>query len=148
MAATATTGGTASGGDKFPFGLARFGASIHIVIGHLYAKGATDSVFFFGWGFTWVPWFFMLSGFVLFSAHLRKPKVETAFAYVMRRSVSIYPLYAFSLLPAIAIAKVSGKMAAGMEALIAQAFLLQAHFPSITEKALQQHCWFLSCMVV
>lgn len=27
-----------------------------------------------GWGFTWVPWFFMLSGFVLFSAYLKNPK--------------------------------------------------------------------------
>ena len=27
-----------------------------------------------GWGFTWVPWFFMLSGFVLFSAYLKKPQ--------------------------------------------------------------------------
>ena len=32
---------------------ARLLASIHIVIGHLYAKGATDDVYLFGWGFTW-----------------------------------------------------------------------------------------------
>ena len=51
--------------------------STHVVVGHLFAKGVTDPVYFFGWGFTWVPWFFMLSGFVLFSAYLKNPKAET-----------------------------------------------------------------------
>eukprot|EP00961_Rhodomonas_salina_P089930 1209515-Rhodomonas_salina.2 len=43
-------------------GTARVLASIHVVVGHLHAMGAVDNVYLFGWGFTWVPWFFMLSG--------------------------------------------------------------------------------------
>ena len=42
----------------------------------------------------------MLSGFVLFSAYLKNPKPESMTQYVLRRSTTIYPLYAFSLLPA------------------------------------------------
>jgi len=133
-------------GDKFPLGLARFCASMHVVIGHLYAKGITPKQYFFGWGFTWVPWFFMLSGFVLFTAHLRRPKEEGVFEYVIRRSVSIYPLYAFSLLPAIIFAKVLGHVPC-IQALVAQSFLVQAWWPGWTEQALQSHCWFLSAMV-
>ena len=44
---------------------ARLLASIHIVLGHGYQQGAFRGVYFFAWGYTWVPWFFMLSGFVL-----------------------------------------------------------------------------------
>eukprot|EP00931_Biecheleriopsis_adriatica_P042206 TRINITY_DN2405_c0_g1_i2.p1 TRINITY_DN2405_c0_g1~~TRINITY_DN2405_c0_g1_i2.p1 ORF type:complete len:1595 (+),score=335.47 TRINITY_DN2405_c0_g1_i2:126-4787(+) len=135
-------------GNKFPLGLARFLGSTHVVMGHLSAKGVTDPVYFFGWGFTWVPWFFMLSGFVLFSAYLKNPKPETMIQYVLRRSVTIYPLYAVSLLPSFAIAKGLGKLKAEPLTLVAQSFLLQAWVPHWTESALQMHCWFLSCMVV
>eukprot|EP00930_Biecheleria_cincta_P038729 TRINITY_DN2660_c0_g1_i5.p1 TRINITY_DN2660_c0_g1~~TRINITY_DN2660_c0_g1_i5.p1 ORF type:complete len:1880 (-),score=330.91 TRINITY_DN2660_c0_g1_i5:467-5422(-) len=154
MPATAAVGATVkkpafkAAGNKFPLGLARFLASCHVVVGHLYAKGATAPVKLFGWGFTWVPWFFMLSGFVLFSAYLKNPKEETMFQYVMRRSVTIYPLYAFSLIPAFAIQKSLGTLQAGADTLVAQSFLLQAWVPLWTESALQMHCWFLSCMVV
>jgi len=134
-------------GDKFPLGLARFLASTHVVIGHLYAKGITPKVYFFGWGFTWVPWFFMLSGFVLFTAHLRRPKEEGILDYALRRSVGIYPLYALSLIPAIVIAKALGSVPS-VQVLIAQSFLVQAWWPGWTEQALQTHCWFLSAMVV
>lgn len=135
-------------GNKFPLGLARFLASSHVVVGHLYAKGVTPNIIMFGWGFTWVPWFFMLSGFVLFSANLQNPKPETMIEYVMRRSTTIYPLYAFSLLPAFAIAKGLGNLTAGPGTIVAQCFLLQAWWPGITESAMQMHCWFLSCMVL
>lgn len=135
-------------GNKYPLGLARFLGSTHVVLGHLFAKGVTEPVYFFGWGFTWVPWFFMLSGFVLFSAYLKNPKEETMVQYVMRRSTTIYPLYAFSLIPAFIIGKSLGTMQADWMTLLAQSFLLQAWFPQLTERALQMHCWFLSCMVV
>jgi hypothetical protein len=65
----------------------------------------------------------------------------------MRRSVSIYPLYAFSLLPAIALAKYADKVPS-ISVLVAQSFLVQAWWPGFTEHALQSHCWFLSAMVV
>jgi len=135
-------------GNKYPLGLARFMGSTHVVVGHLFAKGVTEPIYFFGWGFTWVPWFFMLSGFVLFSAYLKNPKEETMIQYVMRRSTTIYPLYAFSLIPAFIIGKAYGTMSAEWPTLLAQSFLLQAWVPHFTENALQMHCWFLSCMVV
>ncbi|CAE8635125.1 unnamed protein product [Polarella glacialis] len=135
-------------GNRFPLGLARFFASCHIVVGHGYAMGVTPSIWFFGWGFTWVPWFFMLSGFVLFSAHLKNPKEESMIQYVMRRSVTIYPLYAVSLIPSFIIAKYLGNLQADWGTLVAQCFLMQAWWPGWTESALQMHCWFLSCMVV
>ncbi|CAK9054524.1 Protein FAM3B [Durusdinium trenchii] len=122
--------------------------STHVVVGHLFAKGVTSPTYFFGWGFTWVPWFFMLSGFVLFSAYLKNPKEETMIQYVLRRSTTIYPLYAFSLIPAFILGKAYGTMAAEWPTLLAQSFLLQAWVPHFTENALQMHCWFLSCMVV
>lgn len=135
-------------GNKYPLGLARFMGSTHVVVGHLFAKGVTSPTYFFGWGFTWVPWFFMLSGFVLFSAYLKNPKEETMIQYVLRRSTTIYPLYAFSLIPAFILGKAYGTMAAEWPTLLAQSFLLQAWVPHFTENALQMHCWFLSCMVV
>ena len=33
---------------------ARFMGSTHVVVGHLFAKGVTEPIYFFGWGFTWV----------------------------------------------------------------------------------------------
>ena len=135
-------------GNKYPLGLARFLGSTHVVLGHLFAKGVTDPIYFFGWGFTWVPWFFMLSGFVLFSAYLKNPKEETMLQYVLRRSTTIYPLYAFSLIPAFIIGKSLGTMQADWPTLLTQCFLMQAWIPQLTEKAMQMHCWFLSCMVV
>ena len=139
---------TRKAGNKYPLGLARFMGSSHVVAGHLFAKGVTHPVYFFGWGFTWVPWFFMLSGFVLFSAYLKNPKEETMIQYVLRRSTTIYPLYAFSLIPAFIMQKSFGTMSAEWPTLLAQSFLLQAWWPTFTENALQMHCWFLSCMVV
>ena len=144
-AAPAAGFSTAPAGDKFPLGAARAIASLHVVLGHLYAKGVAGDVYFFGWGFTWVPWFFMLSGFVNFSAHLRRPKEESPFDYVMRRASTIYPLYVASLFPALAMAKAGGG-GPPVATLVAQVFLLQAWAPSITEGALQTQCWFLSCM--
>ena len=36
-----------------------------------------------------------------------------------------------------------GTMAADWPTLLAQSFLLQAWIPTVTEKALQMHCWHL-----
>jgi len=134
-------------GDKFPLGMARFMASLHVVLGHIYAKGVTPSIYFFGWGFTWVPWFFMLSGFILFSAEARRPRSESVLSYVSRRLVSIYPLYAVSLLAAFVIAKTQG-VAPSFPVLLLQVWLAQAWVPLITERTLQMQCWFISCLVV
>jgi len=135
---------------RFPLGLSRFLASLHIVAGHLYQGGHIADVYLFSWGFTWVPWFFMLSGFVLFSANAKRPTKENALEYVRRRSVTIWPLYAVSLLPMFVLSKVvySPSGAPGGGYLVAQTLLMQSWVPWLTEHTLQLHCWFLSCMVV
>ena len=57
-----------------------------------------------GWGFTWVPWFFMLSGYILAYARLTQPKSDvksalksgshlSPLAFCHRRLASVYPLY-------------------------------------------------------
>mmetsp|Transcript_93047 Transcript_93047/g.262315 ORF Transcript_93047/g.262315 Transcript_93047/m.262315 type:complete len:1047 (+) Transcript_93047:1-3141(+) len=145
--AAATASGAPPAGEKFAFGLARCVASLHVVAGHLYARQAIADVYIFGWGFTWVPWFFMLSGFILFSAEARRPRAESVLGYVARRSVSIYPLYGASLLVACVLAKAQDA-SPGFLVLLLQAWLGQAWLPWVTEGALQMQCWFLSCMVV
>jgi len=116
--------------DKFPLGLARFCASLHVVCGHLFARGLIEEHYFFGSGFTWVPWFFMLSGFVLFSAEIRQSRGESSCEYMLRRSVTIYPLYGMSLLPAFALAKMHGK-APPNNVLFLQTWLLQERYPCL-----------------
>lgn len=133
--------------DRFAFGLARCIASTHVVVGHLYAKSAIADFPAFGWGFTWVPWFFMLSGFILFAAEQRRPNKETCLDYVLRRSVNIYPLYAVGLILAFLIAKSEGKAPSNV-ILMLQAWLLQAWFPNYTEQTLNMQCWFLCCLVL
>jgi peptidoglycan/LPS O-acetylase OafA/YrhL len=132
--------------DRFSFGLARCVASIHVVVGHLYARGRLPDVYVFHWGFTWVPWFFMLSGFILCTAELRKPRSEGVFDYVSRRLVTIYPLYAFSVLFAFGISQRQGFSDRPPWILVLQAWLLQAWIPQATEFSLQMQCWFLSCL--
>jgi len=140
-------GGGGAPADKFSFGLARCLASLHVVAGHLSVKKAIVEIYLFDWGFTWVPWFFMLSGFILFSAEARSPRGESIFQYVARRSVAIYPLYAAGLLLAFAVSKTQGTAPGGF-ILAMQAFLTQAWVPAVTERALQMQCWFLSCLVL
>lgn len=36
-------------GHKYPLGLARFMASSHVVMGHLFARGVIEPLYFFGW---------------------------------------------------------------------------------------------------
>ena len=73
--------------------------------GHLQARGAIGGGYFCSWGFSWVPWFFMLSGFVLFAAEGRRPQRPGVVAYLSQRCAGIYPLYAASLLLALAMAR-------------------------------------------
>ncbi|CAJ1351637.1 unnamed protein product [Effrenium voratum] len=134
-------------GDKFPLGLARFIAAVHVVLFHLYAEGVTPDVYLFGWGFTWVPWFFMLSGFVLGNGHECRPNKDGILQYTERRLVTVYPLYASTLLPALVIAKGLGVQKKAV-VLAAQTWLLQAWNPEWPEHALGAHCWFLSAMLM
>jgi len=105
----------------------------------------------FRYGFSWVPWFFMLSGFVLTHARLTSPdpsRVDDPVTFVWKRMANIFPLYAFGVV-------VSALIRVGLKAntpkwwiLVLQSWLLQSFIPLATEKALQVHCWFLSSMVL
>eukprot|EP00542_Grammatophora_oceanica_P010719 CAMPEP_0194043410 /NCGR_PEP_ID=MMETSP0009_2-20130614/15043_1 /TAXON_ID=210454 /ORGANISM="Grammatophora oceanica, Strain CCMP 410" /LENGTH=2015 /DNA_ID=CAMNT_0038687603 /DNA_START=1 /DNA_END=6048 /DNA_ORIENTATION=+ len=132
-------------------GMARLFASVHIVLGHLYAKGVVANVYFFGWGYTWVPWFFMLSGYVLTHARLnsRDPtKVDGPYKHIAKRLSTIFPMYAFGVFLSMLIRILRDLKLPGYSVLIPQAFLMQSWVPLWTEEALLSHCWFLSNMVV
>lgn len=140
-------GGTPATADRFAFGPARLLASLHVVAGHMYAREALPGAYIFSWGFTWVPWFFMLSGFILHTAEARRPRQESAMDYVCRRAAAIYPLYGLSLVIAAVIAKSSGQ-SPGFMTLLLEAWLGQAWFPFVVENTLQMQCWFLSCLLL
>ena len=91
-------------GERFAFGAARYAASLHVVLGHLNARGlaqpwrlgtlcCSESLreslmrYLCCWGYTWVPWFFMLSGFILCAAETQNPRNEASWPYVARRLV-------------------------------------------------------------
>lgn len=79
-------------------GFARYLASVHIVLGHMYQGNHLGSFHSFNrFGFTWVPWFFMLSGFILScSEDKRRQKGATGvgrIAYICRRLETMYPVY-------------------------------------------------------
>jgi peptidoglycan/LPS O-acetylase OafA/YrhL len=136
-------------GKWLPFGLARYVASCLVVLGHLHAKGALPNWYFTSWGFTWVPFFFLLSGFVLMHARQQKdisyqPNVLRFFKSRLR---SVYPLYAVGLLVAFVMAKMTDTCP-DWHVIAAQALLLQSFFPTITELTLQSHCWFLSALIL
>jgi len=132
-------------------GCARLLASFHIVLGHLYAKGAIENFYFFGWGYTWVPWFFVLSGYVLTHARLHSSDpshVDGPFYHVAKRLSTIFPVYAFSVVFSLIIRMKRGADLPNAMVLIAQSFLLQTWIPLWTEKALQGQCWFLSNLIL
>ena len=132
-------------------GIARLLASIHIVLGHLYANGETANIYFFGWGFTWVPWFFMLSGYVLTHARLnsRDPtKVDGPYNHIAKRLSTIFPMYSFGVFVSMLIVVFRNLNLPGYDVLIAQSYLMQSWVPLWTEEALLSHCWFLSNMVI
>ncbi|CAJ1454362.1 unnamed protein product, partial [Effrenium voratum] len=119
---------------RFSFGLARYAASLHVVLGHLHARNLSGGAYICCWGYTWVPWFFMLSGFILCAAEIKNPRQESFVDYVARRLVTIYPVYAFGLLVACCLANLNAPSA---WVLVLQAWLLQAWLPLITEWGLQ-----------
>ncbi|GMH80884.1 hypothetical protein TrLO_g8428, partial [Triparma laevis f. longispina] len=135
--------------------LARMLASVHIVAGHMYQANALSG-YFYSWGYTWVPWFFMLSGYVLTHARLnsRDPgKLDRLDTMLIKRTTSIYPLYCIGLLVALVVLMVrGGKLPWNNDVAvpISMAFLLQAWNPYWVEKtsSVQLHCWFLSAMII
>ena len=130
---------------------ARMLASTHIVLGHLYQMNALPGGgYVFAWGFTWVPWFFMLSGFVLTHARLSSmdpQRRESALLFVRKRTANVYPLYAVGLGLALVVDWCRGKALPAWYELVAQAFFVQSWLPWLPERTVQVHCWFLSAML-
>jgi hypothetical protein len=135
------------------FGAARFLASLHIVAGHLYRRNprAVPDFWVFDFGYTWVPYFMMMSGFILSYSRLssRDPnKVVPVLDFVQSRIFSIYPLYLAGLLIALALQlQTHGVSSFKAVEFVLSIFLMQAWIPGYTEQVLQPHCWFLSCIV-
>ena len=133
---------------------ARLLASTHIVLGHLYQMGALgDDVrtYAFSWGFTWVPWYFMLSGFILTHTHLARTgprrRQEGLIAMFRRRTAAVYPPYAATLLLALLLQWWRGRRLPEWHVVASQAFLVQSFAPWLPERSVQIQCWFLSCLV-
>jgi peptidoglycan/LPS O-acetylase OafA/YrhL len=142
---------TAVGERLTSLGPARFMASMHIVAGHLYQKNALGPMYFLSWGFTWVPWFFMLSGYVLMHARLnsRTPnRIDTPTTALWKRTSSIFPMYAIGVILDMVVFLARGSTLPDYHILIGQSFLVQSWVSYLTENALQSHCWFLSAMVI
>ncbi|CAM9132528.1 unnamed protein product [Chrysoparadoxa australica] len=148
-------GGKADWGYLSAFDGARFAAALHVVAGHYAADGAKviTSKYIMNWGFTWVPWFLMLSGFVLTYASLKreaegKPHTSPPLAFLLKRVQRIYPVYVLGLIIAYCIALSNGSWVniTWVEA-ISSMTLTQAWLPTITELVVQPHCWFLSAII-
>ena len=101
--------------------------------------------------FTWVPYFMMMSGFILTYGQLTSSdpqKLAPVLTFVKARLFSIYPLYITGLFSALALQLNSHGLASFKQAeFIVSLALLQAWIPTFTERVLQPQCWFLSCIV-
>jgi len=133
-------------------GFARLLASQHIVLGHLFAKGAIANVYLFGWGYTWVPWFFVLSGYVLTHARLNSTSSNDAsigvLSHIAKRLSSIFPMYAFGVIITMLIRVGKSSQLPSWGVLWGQSYLLQSWNPLWTEHALVSQCWFLSNLLL
>ena len=131
--------------------VARIFGSVHVVLGHLHALGALHAAYFFGWGFTWVPWFFMLSGYVLTHARLnaRDPdKLDSPVTFTAVRIATLFPMYAIGLVVALLIRIGTEKSVPNWYEMGLQGLLLQAWIPPVTEQGIigTAHLWFVSCL--
>ena len=132
-------------------GVLRYVASLHVALTHLSRRGDMPRWRVLDFGYTWVPWFFMLSGFVLTRAGMRKaPQRATlrgSVRFLLRRLRNVYPLYVAALGVALALSG-SGVGLRRLRELWAQSLLLQSWAPQLTERCLQMHCWFLSSIAL
>lgn len=122
----------------------RFLASLHITIGHLQRRGTNvmSPILFGKYGYTWVPWFMILSGFVLtwsLQKENRRPKHPLAFLY--NRLKGIYPLYLTGLL-------ISYNKTIPLKRLCIDILLIQSWNPMWTEQSIMPHTWFLSTIII
>jgi hypothetical protein len=118
---------------------ARIIASIHIVFGHLYQSGYGGS-YASSWGFAWVPFFFMLSGYVLTLARLasRTPEApQSVVSFVQKRAAVIYPPFAVTLFLGLAQRRWEGEALPQFYHLAAQSVLAQSFVPWLPEDTIQ-----------
>ena len=76
-----------------------------VVLGHFYREfsvgGDRITCQACQWGFIWVPWFFMLSGFILTYARLKSKDptwTDRTWPFVVKRAWNLWPLLVVSLL--------------------------------------------------
>jgi len=102
---------------------------------------------FFKWGYSWVSFFFVLSGFNLTHAQLRggdPDKAEQAIPFLLRRLLRVYPLYALSLVLVPCVKSVTPRM---LHLLPINVLLLQAWWPTDeVENAWNGPSWYISAL--
>jgi len=80
----------------------RFFAALHVALYHIVRPFSAWGIFagFMGAGHSAVPFFFLLSGFILTYSHAREPETGTGFKkrFYFARFARIYPLYVLSLI--------------------------------------------------
>ncbi|KAK3259199.1 hypothetical protein CYMTET_31793 [Cymbomonas tetramitiformis] len=164
-------------------GVARILASVHIVLGHMLNKNIykngekllflTDGVPNLGWGFTWVPWFFMLSGFILTYARLNSSEpgqCDPPLKFLWKRLASIFPIYAMTLCITASLVVIHNEQTyrtyhvhfyyseeyashyyshfPDRWILCLQSFLLHSFVPQSLEQTFDMHSWFLSALIL
>jgi len=118
---------------------ARLLAGVHIVVGHMYQSGYGGG-YPCSWGFSWVPWFFMLSGYVLTLARhaSRNPEApQSIVTFVQKRAAVIYPPYAVTLFVGLAQLWWEDKALPKFYHLAAQGVLAQSFVPWLPEDTVQ-----------
>jgi peptidoglycan/LPS O-acetylase OafA/YrhL len=128
-------------------GTLRFIASLHIVAGHLqiFGRDYMTPVPFAEFGYTWVPWFMLLSAFVLsWSTINKEPRRESPvwYEFLRLRVRGIYPLYLAGLIATV----ISSTRHIPTKRYIIDLLLLQSWYPGWREQAIMPHTWFLSAI--
>merc|ERR1719326_1933569 len=141
------------------FGFVRYLAAIHIVLFHCYRK---DHTFYFGfeavwwqWGYCWVTFFFILSGFCLtYTRYIHPgPGDETRLAAWRKGLTRIYPPYLISIALGIASFQAFDSEFKNWRSIPATLLLIQSWGPqySCTEKSwvcvsggINEPAWFVS----
>jgi len=132
---------------------ARLIASLHVVGTHISRLSSSSSqLYLMQWGYTWVPWFFLLSGYILTIGRVtarKRDKELSPVQFVWKRLSAVYPLYIFGFVITLITSLFSHNLLRSftLSSIIVQMFLLQSWFPSETEHSLQSQCWFLSSIV-
>jgi len=146
--------GRGKGGERLEaISGARLIASLHVVGTHLSRLSSSSShPYLLQWGYTWVPWFFLLSGYILtFGRVTRRSRADDLdpLQFVWKRLAAVYPLYIFGFAVSLISSLGSHNLlrSFSLSSIIIQMFLLQSWFPSETEHSLQSQCWFLSSIV-